>query len=153
MSKKVLSANTTQSEKTIMILIPIKNKIHGRGQHYLHLQEQPKHLRMERKFDGVVSGSGSSFLHGRCLKNAFTAPVTPSSFSMAFASLTARSLTCKKSIQFTFKPKAFSHLLPTWFFSRCSQMKVFTPPLCVAINGKKSRWEKKPHNNIKNRKI
>lgn len=63
------------------------------------IQAQPKHLLKEKKLDvtGSGSGSGSGFLKGRCLKKAFTAPVTPSSFSMAFASSTARSFTCNDS--------------------------------------------------------
>jgi hypothetical protein len=59
------------------------------------IQAQPKHLRQYEKLDGAGegSGSGSGFFRGRCLKNAFTAPVAPSSFSMALARSTARSLT------------------------------------------------------------
>lgn len=56
-------------------------------------QEQPKHLLIEKILDGIDSGSGSGIFRGSCLKNALTAPVTPSSFSMALASSIARSLT------------------------------------------------------------
>jgi hypothetical protein len=57
------------------------------------IQAQPKHLRQQEKLDGAGDGSGSGFFGGRCVKNAFTAPVAPSSFSMALARSTARSLT------------------------------------------------------------
>ena len=61
------------------------------------IQEQPKHLLKEKKPGDTDSGSGSGFLQGRCFKKAFTAPATPSSFSMAFASSTARSFTWNDS--------------------------------------------------------
>ncbi|GKU89670.1 hypothetical protein SLEP1_g3778 [Rubroshorea leprosula] len=64
----------------------------GENKHLDEIQEQPKHLLMEKNVDGCsVDGLGSGFSRGRCLKNAFTAPVTPSSFSIALASSTARS--------------------------------------------------------------
>uniref|UniRef100_A0A2P2KYJ6 Sterol 3-beta-glucosyltransferase UGT80A2-like n=1 Tax=Rhizophora mucronata TaxID=61149 RepID=A0A2P2KYJ6_RHIMU len=53
------------------------------------IQEQPKHLLKEKRLDGSGNGMGSGFLQGRCLKKAFTAPVTPSSFFIALASSTA----------------------------------------------------------------
>lgn len=62
-------------------------------------QEQPKHFLTEPKHGSmkpVGTGEGwvGGFLGGRCLKKAFTAPVTPSSVSMAAASSSARSFTC-----------------------------------------------------------
>lgn len=58
-------------------------------------QEQPKHLLKEKILDEEGSISVSGFFWGSCLKNAFTAPVTPSSFSMALASSIAWSFTWK----------------------------------------------------------
>ena len=56
-------------------------------------QEQPKHLLKEKKLDGCGSASASGFFWGSCLKNAFTAPATPSSLSMALARSIARFFT------------------------------------------------------------
>lgn len=58
-------------------------------------QEHPKHLLIDRKLEVDRSVSGSGFRQGicSCFKKAFTAPVTPSSFSIALASSTARSFT------------------------------------------------------------
>jgi len=59
-------------------------------------QEKPKHLAIyEKQLDEDGSVLGSGLFLGSCLKNAFTAPVTPSSFSIALASSIACSFTYK----------------------------------------------------------
>ena len=63
-----------------------------------NVQKQPKHFLINKRFDFWGSGSGSSFLRESCLKNALTAPSTPSSFSRTFASKTARSFTCQVTL-------------------------------------------------------
>ena len=62
-------------------------------------QEQPKHLLMENTLGGTGSDFGSDFCRESCLKNAFTAPTTPSSFFIALASSRARSFTCMTFMQ------------------------------------------------------
>ena len=88
-----LEVNTRDAAEDILSSILWRNTWEGLNE----IQAQPKHLLKEKKLDVTGSGSGSGFLKGRCLKKAFTAPVTPSSFSMAFASSTARSFTYNDS--------------------------------------------------------
>jgi len=62
--------------------------------------ERKKHQKQPNNFltgpgDRGAGGGGSvSDFLGKCLKNAFTAPFTPSSDSMALANSMARSFTC-----------------------------------------------------------
>jgi len=95
LSRLVLSWHTTTEES--YHAIQVGEHLHQVQMDPVEIQGQPKHLLKEKILDGSVdgsdSGSGSGFFRGRCLKNAFTAPSTPSSFSMSLASSTARSFT------------------------------------------------------------